>query len=161
VSYQVIDGARVPVESRYALGGANSYGFEVGTGYDPARPLVIDPALDYSTFLGGSGRSYGYGIAVGPGGEAYVTGTLRSADFPTTPGAFEGSADAFVTKLSAGGSALIYSTFLGGREEHDVGWGIALGQGPASTWLAGPPLRTFPPPEEPTTGPSATASTRS
>jgi hypothetical protein len=129
VSYQVIDGERVPVESRFALDGASGYGFEAGAGYDPARPLVIDPALDYSTFLGGLGRSFGYGIAVGPRGEAYVTGTLRSANFPTTPGAFdstfEGSAEAFVTKLDASGSSLAYSTLLGGRAD-DRGNGIAV-----------------------------------
>jgi hypothetical protein len=129
VSYQVIDGERVPVESRFALDGASGYGFEVGEGYDPARPLVIDPALDYSTLLGGSGRSYGYGVAVGPGGEAYVTGTVRSVDFPTTPGAFdstlEGSADVFVTKLDADGSSLAYSTLLGGGTD-DRGHGIAV-----------------------------------
>jgi hypothetical protein len=139
VSYQVIDGERVPVESRFALDGASGYGFEVGAGYDPAHPLVIDPALDYSTFLGGSGRSYGYGIAVGPGGEAYVTGTLRSVNFPTTPGAFdatfEGSAEAFVTKLDASGSSLEYSTLLGGRAD-DRGNGIAVDPGGAA-YVAG------------------------
>jgi hypothetical protein len=51
VSYQLIGGERVPVESRYVLKGDGSYGFAVGA-YDPRHPLVIDPGLDYSTFLG-------------------------------------------------------------------------------------------------------------
>jgi hypothetical protein len=104
VSYQRIEGERVPVESRYKLlereGG---YGFWVGA-YDLRYPLVIDPGLDYSTFLGGTSGDSGHGIAVRDGG-AYVTGGTLSADFPT-PAAFDttmdGFQDAFVTKLPTG-----------------------------------------------------------
>src|SRR3989442_783710 len=76
-------------------------------------------ALVYSTFLGGSGYDQGYGIAVDAPGNAYVTGFTASTDFPTTTGAVDttfngGSGDAFVTKLNPTGSALVYSTFLGG-----------------------------------------------
>jgi hypothetical protein len=92
-------------------------------------------ALVYSTFLGGSDSDAGLGIAVGTRDRAYVTGETRSADFPTTPGAFDrtlgGSNDAFVTKLKASGSALVYSTFLGGSNL-DLGFGIAVdGEGRA------------------------------
>src|SRR5215208_6360388 len=123
VSYQRIGGERVPVESRYVLkGDGGGYGFAVGA-YDPSYPLVIDPGLDYSTFLGGTGFDQGFGIAVRDG-RAYVTGDTDSADFPTTTGAFDtthnGDHDAFVTKLNALGSALVYSTFLGGTN-FDVG----------------------------------------
>jgi hypothetical protein len=80
---------------------------------------VIDPGLDYSTFLGGAGSDFGEGIAVRDG-RAYVTGTTTSANFPSTPGAFDrrlnGDQDAFVTKLKASGSALVYSTFVGGGD---------------------------------------------
>src|SRR5215208_6961727 len=117
VSYQLIGGERVAVESRYRLTGDGGYGFAVGT-YDPRYPLVIDPGLDYSTFLGGTDVDGGEGIAVDGRGRAYVTGDTRSADLPTTPGAFDtsfdGLSDTFVTKLNAAGSALAYSTFLGG-----------------------------------------------
>jgi hypothetical protein len=131
MSYQRIGGERVAVESRYKLlkdeGGG--YGFAVGA-YDPRYPLIIDPALDYSTFLGGTGSDAGAGIAVDRRGSAYVTGFTNSADlpdtpgaFPTTPGAFDrtldGNSDAFVTKLNASGSALVYSTFLGGTGADD------------------------------------------
>jgi hypothetical protein len=105
VSYQLIGGERVGVESRYKLlkgEGGGGYGFAVGA-YDPRYPLIIDPALDYSTFLGGTGNDTGDGIAVDASGSAYVTGDTFSGDFPTTTGAFDtalgGSSDAFVTKL--------------------------------------------------------------
>jgi hypothetical protein len=86
-------------------------------------------ALAYSTFLGGTGTDEGHGIAVDGEGRAYVTGTTESANYPTTPGAFDrtfnGFRDAFVTKLNASGSALAYSTFLGGTDL-DEGAGIAV-----------------------------------
>src|SRR5215218_4085234 len=118
VSYQRIGGERVPVESRYTLkGDGGGYGFAVGA-YNPRYPLIIDPGLDYSTFLGGTNEDEGLGIAVDADGRAYVTGPTQSTDFPTTTGAFDrtfdGINDAFVTKLNAAGSRLAYSTFLGG-----------------------------------------------
>jgi beta-propeller repeat-containing protein len=127
VSYQRIGGERVPVQSRYKLTGDGGYGFAVGA-YDPRYPLVIDPELDYSTFLGGAAFDEGSDIAV-RFGRAYVTGETSSTDYPTTPGAFDrtpnGFSDAFVTKLNASGSALAYSTFLGGTGD-DFGEGIAV-----------------------------------
>jgi hypothetical protein len=88
-------------------------------------------ALDYSTLLGGTDFEEGLGIAVGERGRAYVTGRTESADYPTTPGAFDtslsGSPNAFVTKLNARGSALVYSTFLGGTNQ-DYGQDIAVGE---------------------------------
>ena len=126
VSYQRIGGERVPVQSRYVLKGDGGYGFAVGA-YDPRYPLVIDPGLDYSTFLGGMDGDGGNDIAVQEG-RAYITGFTQSADFPTTPGTFDtafNQQDAFVTKLNASGSALAYSTFLGGTDG-DNGFGIAV-----------------------------------
>jgi Beta-propeller repeat len=129
VSYQRIGGERVPVESRYRLRGDGGYGFAVGS-HDPRYPLIIDPGLAYSTFLGRTGDSVVSGdIAVDGRGRAYVTGWTNSADYPTTPGAFDrtlnGGGDAFVTKLNASGSALAYSTFLGGTGD-DSGSDIAV-----------------------------------
>jgi beta-propeller repeat-containing protein len=99
------------VESRYKLlegEGEGGYGFAVGS-YDPRYPLIIDPGLDYSTFLGGTDDDEGFDIAVDTRGRAYVTGTTISRDFPTTPGAFDTTfnggfrgQDAFVTKLPTG-----------------------------------------------------------
>src|SRR5439155_3430522 len=126
VSYQLIGGRRVPVESRYLLDGRLSYGFAAGA-YDARYPLVIDPGLAYSTYLGGSGFDRGQGIAVDGAGNAYVTGLTASTDFPTTVGAFDTSAngggDAFVTKLNPLGTGLLYSTYLGGSGG-DEGLGI-------------------------------------
>ena len=129
VSYQPIGGERVPVESRYKVQKGGGYGFAVGA-YDPRYPLVIDPGLDYSTFLGGTDGDRGLDIAVDSSGRAYVTGQTASTDYPTTPGAFDRTFngldfDAFVTKLNASGSALAYSTFLGGTDTED-GFGIAV-----------------------------------
>jgi hypothetical protein len=133
VSYQRIGGERVPVKSRYVLKGDGGYGFWVGA-YDPRYPLVIDPGLDYSTFLGGTDGDSGSAIAV-RGDNAYVTGSASSANYPTTRGAFDrtfngGDFDAFVTKLNASGSALAYSTFLGGAGL-DQGEDIAVQAGRA------------------------------
>ena len=86
--------------------------------YDLRRPLFIDP-LVYSTYLGGSGADYGYGIAVDSSGNAYVTGYTASTNFPTMnplQPSYGGSGDAFVAKINPAGSALVYSTYLGGSE---------------------------------------------
>jgi len=85
-----------------------------------AKLNATGSALVYSTYLGGSGNEEGSSIAVDSVGSAYVTGATSSTDFPTTAGAFQmtfggGSGDAFVTKLNAAGSALLYSTYLGGN----------------------------------------------
>jgi hypothetical protein len=120
------------VEGKYTVKG-NHITFDVAN-YDKTRPLVIDPVLAYSTYLGGSGNDGAFAIAVDTSGNAYVTGFTDSSDFPTTPGAlqttFGGVTDAFVSKLNAAGSALVYSTYLGGSGKEmgfgDVGYGIAV-----------------------------------
>jgi len=86
-------------------------------------------SLAYSTYLGGSDTDYGYaGIAVDKKGSAYVTGQTRSTDFPTKnpiQGTIGGSTDTYVAKINPQGSALVYSTYLGGSDS-DFGWGIAV-----------------------------------
>src|SRR5262249_48668914 len=97
--------------------------------YDTARPLVIDPVLVYSTYLGGSSFEFGGGIAVDSAGNAYITGRTASTNFPTAnplQQTFGGGADdTFVSTLNATGSALLYSTYLGGSA-FDRGIGIAV-----------------------------------
>ncbi len=110
------------------LKGDNRVGFELAK-FDRRRPLVIDPVLSYSTYLGGSGTDAAYGIAVDPSGNAYVAGLTFSTNFPTS-NAFQssyggGTYDGFVTKLSADGSTLLYSTYLGGSGE-DIAYAIAV-----------------------------------
>jgi hypothetical protein len=129
------------VDGRYILRDRHEIGF-VAASYDRNKPLVIDPVLTYSTFLGGSSFDAGTGIAVDSSGNAYVTGGTISADFPTTPGAdqtaYGGTAphcggnaapyicgDVFVTKMNPTGTALVYSTFLGGSDA-DFGLQIAV-----------------------------------
>src|SRR3989338_2936540 len=117
VLYQDVDGRRRPVEGRYALKRRGRVGFEVGE-YDRGRPLVIDPALIYSTYLGGSGSDYAKGIAVDSTGSAYVTGQTNSTNFPLSnarqPGYGGGTNDVFIVKLDPAGTSLVYSTYLGG-----------------------------------------------
>ncbi len=89
-------------------------------------------ALVYATFVGGGYDDDSRGIAINRQGEAYITGQTPSADFPTTPGAFDTTFnasygyDAFVTELNASGSALAYGTFLGGDEVTNSGQSIAV-----------------------------------
>jgi hypothetical protein len=94
-----------------------------------ARLSADGSALVYSTYLGGSGDDFGNGIAVDPTtGDALVTGQTLSTDFPTANAlqpTNHGAANAFVTRLNADGSALVYSTYLGGGGS-DFGTGIAV-----------------------------------
>jgi len=133
VSYQEVDGTRIPVESSFVLDGAR-YGFRVGA-HSPDRPLVIDPGIVYSTLLGGSSVDQGRGVAVDGSGSAVVAGLTASTNFPTSPGAFDttlGSGqDAFVTKLDPTGSSPVFSTYLGGTSGGtgtgaDAGFAVAL-----------------------------------
>jgi len=133
--YQEINGERLEVSGRYVLVDAFTYAFELTGWYDPSRPLVIDPDLVWSTFLGGRNHDQGYAITVDASGNAYVTGYTGSIDFPTTPGAFDrtynfenyfyGQYDVFVAKLDPEGAVLVYSTFLGGTS-YDYGYAIAV-----------------------------------
>ena len=131
VAYQKAEGGKQLVPVRYLLKGKNQVEFRLAS-YDPRQPLVIDPVLGYSTYLGGTSIDAGNGIAVAPDGSAFITGGTFSTYFPTANplqpdagGPNDFSQDAFVSKISADGSTLVYSTFLGGSSQ-DVGNGIAV-----------------------------------
>jgi len=118
VIYQTIDGTRREVAGRYVLRGKQRIGFQVAA-YDKSRPLVIDPVLLYSTYVGGSPSEDVWAIAVDNAGNAYVAGSTMSTSFPTSSTAFQpisngGGFDAYVAKLDASGSSLVYATYLGG-----------------------------------------------
>ena len=116
--YQSRNGRRESVDGGFTLLAKNEAGFHVGA-YDPNTPLVIDPTLDWSTYLGGTGRDLPFGIAVSQTtGNVYVCGSTGSDDFPTTSNAYQsslaGGYDAFVSEFSSDGTTLLYSTYLGG-----------------------------------------------
>lgn len=140
--YQNKDGARQPVKGRYKLTGSHEVGFEVDS-YDTTKPLVIDPVLDYSTYLGGNGHDGTWGVAVDSAGDAYVIGHSISPNFPVTnalqPVIAGTNYNAIVAKLNPTGTALIYSTFLGGTGNEDVEfpYGIAV-DGGGNCYVAGP-----------------------
>jgi uncharacterized repeat protein (TIGR01451 family) len=116
VIYQNINGGRHEIDGGYKLLANREVGFEVGE-YDQTKPLVIDPTLVYSTYLGGSGDDSGSSIALDASGNVYVTGTTASINFPTRTPAFstnKGLSDIFVTKIDAAGANIIYSTYIGG-----------------------------------------------
>jgi len=156
VGYQEINGDRVYVAMRYLLeeqsvikpgpSGEEAvtksyvYGFDVGA-YDRTKPLVLDPAvLVYCGYVGGSDNDYGAGIAVDGSGNVYVTGYTNStqATFPVIGGpdlTYNGGEDAFVAKVNASGTALVYCGYIGGSE-WDWAYGIAV-DGSGNTYVTG------------------------
>jgi fibronectin type 3 domain-containing protein len=141
VIYQdAADGKRKDIAGRYVLDSKRGEVSFALAKYDHSRRLVIDPALLYSTFLGGSIDDVGDAIAVDGSGNAYVAGATSSPDFPVVnpfQNAFAGGPthDAFVAKLNASGSGLIYSTYIGGGAE-DRAFGIAI-DGAGNAYIAG------------------------
>jgi len=114
--YQEAHGARHDISGHYVIKNKKEVGFRVPS-YDRGRKLIIDPVLSYSSYLGGNSIDIGLGIAVDVAGNAYVTGYTFSTDFPTVKAiqpTNHGTSNAFLTKMNADGSALIYSTYLGG-----------------------------------------------
>jgi len=145
VAYQEIDGQRVDVPVEYALNPFDPlpvysraesddsalYTFHLGP-YDRSHPLVIDPVvLVYCGYIGGSGSDSGERIAVDEAGNAYAVGYTASSEaleFPVTVGpdlTHNGSSDAFVAKINAAGTELVYAGYIGGSGE-DYGSGIAV-----------------------------------
>jgi hypothetical protein len=126
--YQDINGARMQVASSYILQGATEVGFALGV-YDTSKPLVIDPVVLLSTYLGGLNNDSANSLAVDSQGNTYLTGITSSTNFPSQNGlqtAYGGGAsDVFVSKINAAGTALVYSTYLGGNGA-DWGTGIAV-----------------------------------
>jgi hypothetical protein len=126
--YQSIGGHRRIVSGGYVVRRNRQVTFKLGV-YDKRQPIVIDPLLTYSSYLGGTGGDEGVGIAVDAAGAAWITGNADSADFPVTADAMQpatfGNGDIFITKVSPDGTALIYSTYAGGSGV-DQATGIAL-----------------------------------
>lgn len=143
VIHQDVGGTRRLVDGGFRLLGTGVVGVWVGD-HDATLPLVIDPVLEYSTYLGGGGFDWGADVAVDDTGATYVTGTTASVGFPATPiladpdpGLQDTSgSDAYVMKLSADGSTAVYTTYLGGAGE-DYGNGIDVHPGAGTVLVTG------------------------
>jgi RHS repeat-associated protein len=131
VLYQLAaDGSRQPVTGAFQLLPDGSVGFTVGA-YDPTLPLVVDPTMAFSSFLGGSSGDAAFATAVDGNGRLFLTGSTASTNFPTVSpfiATLQGTVNTFVSKFNATGSALAFSTYLGasGSGTDDRGTGIAV-----------------------------------
>jgi uncharacterized repeat protein (TIGR01451 family) len=156
--YQKRDKEEQAVAGRFLMLAPNQVGFEIGA-YDRSRELIIDPALSYSSYLGGTGNEGCFAftgvatsgcpaIAVDPGLNMYVTGPTSSTDFPPQPGVLKslvGTANLFVSKFDPTGKTLLFSTYLGG-DGTDTSAGIAVDSG-FNVYVAGTTSSTnFPTP---------------
>ena len=128
VVYQETPAGRRVIEAKYSLTGPQQIAFQVER-YDRSRPLVVDPVLDYASYLGGNGSEAAMAVALDAAGNVYLTGNAGlSPGFPIVnplPNS-SGWSGAFVSKLSPGGSALLYSTYLGDRAGRTSAGGIAV-----------------------------------
>jgi len=135
--FQQVNGIKETLAGRYILKDGNRVAFQIST-WDRSKAVVIDPAIQFSTYLGGSGDESPFGgyMDLDRFGSVYVVGCTTSTDFPTTPDSLQSTfaggtvggpfgGDAFVTKLNPQGSAVVYSTYLGGNGD-DCGLGIAV-----------------------------------
>ena len=116
IVYQLSNGRRTSVPGRFVRLTRDEVGLRIGP-YNHRKPLVIDPVLSYSTYIGGSGADWGEGVAVDSAGNAYITGDTTSLDFPALNGySASGNANGvcFISKLDPTGKTLLFSTYLGG-----------------------------------------------
>ena len=133
VVYQEFGGVRREIVGGLVLRDHRRVSFDIAA-YDATKPLVIDPVLAYSTYLGGTGSDVIDFIAVDSSGSAYVSGRTTSTDFPATDAAFQtnknsqdaDAQDAFVAKLNPEGTALVYATYLGGSLNTDQTAGLTV-----------------------------------
>lgn len=136
--YQEVEGRRKNVRGSYKLLHNREIAFQVED-YDRKRTLVIDPTISYFALLGGgTSYNYGYGIAVDSLGNAYVAGCTYASDFPLANAAYPqygGNLDGFVSEINAAGTALVYSTYIGGSGM-DEPMGIAV-DSTGAAWVTG------------------------
>lgn len=131
VAYQEKAGARIPVTADFKKLGDGTIGFQVGS-YDQALPLVIDPVLVYSTYVGGGASDFGRGITVDAAGNAYVVGDSFSSDFLFR--ASTTNSDVFIGILASNGLLLTYG-FFGGLK-NDTATGLTV-DGSGNVYLCG------------------------
>ena len=132
--YQMDGNKQLVVAGQYRLINDHTFGFEINSNYRRDLPLIIDPVLDYSTYVGGTANDFGRGIAISSAGHAYITGFTASADFPVAGTSLDSTYngggtlgyDGFITKMSIGGDTIYYSTYFGGATGEDRPVAIAL-----------------------------------
>src|SRR4051812_19991134 len=147
-AYQLRNGVKQPIEARYALLDGESFGFVLGP-HDAKLPTVIDPVLEWSTLVGGTGRPDAVNaIAADRFGNVYIAGATNIG-YPVTPGAYDQGAgtdsftqEGFVTKIKPDGSGLVWATYIGGSS-HDQVTGIAVNSY-GNVYLAGTTSGSFP-----------------
>lgn len=126
--YQIVGDVRHNIPAHYTRLGSNLFGFDVKN-YDASRALIVDPVLDYSTYLGGAREDYPYGVGVDSSGNIYIAGQTNSPGLAST-GAYQstlasGDTNAFVMKLDPSGMRRIYTTYLGGPRD-DIPYSLAV-----------------------------------
>jgi hypothetical protein len=145
VAYQTAANGRTPVDAAFVLGQDGSVGFHLGA-YDRKRSLVIDPVFVFSTYLGGIGVDQVAAVTTDASGNIYLAGNTSSPDFPTanplqpylggcSPDV--GCMNTFVTKLNPSGTALLYSTYLGGASQYGGGGSSIVVDGNGNAIVAG------------------------
>jgi hypothetical protein len=148
--YQQRGNERQEISGAFVLLDEQQFGFTAGD-YDPRLPLVIDPVLEYGTYLGGNGSDFAYDATADSAGNLYITGSTNSTNFPLMNPAqdFGGGGiscprdaapyrlcyDVFVTKLNPAGNTILYSTYIGLPGE-DEGYAIAV-DGSGNAFVAG------------------------
>ncbi len=134
-AYQEINGSKVQVPCAFRLN-ENKVSFEIKRTYDRSLPLVIDPVLIFSTYTGSFADNFGFTATYDNAGHLYAGGIVFDIGYPTTAGAYDpsyngtgfGSVDISITKFTPDGTALIYSTYLGGAESENPSSIIASNQ---------------------------------
>lgn len=125
--YQQSEAERKEVPGHFVISDHKEVSFKIDN-YDSTKPLVIDPVLVYSTYLGGNSDEASLSVAIDGQGNTYVTGWTQSTDFPTSSPVSptnSGASDIVITKLNPAGTGIVYSTYIGGAA-NDVGEAIAV-----------------------------------
>jgi hypothetical protein len=132
-AYQATENGRTLIDAGFVVAQDGAIGFRLGA-YNPTRSLVIDPVFVFSTYLGGTGVDTAAAVTTDASGNIYLTGYTSSTDFPTEHplqphlggcDPYAGCLNVFITKLNPSGTALIYSTYLGGSAQ-DSGSSIVV-----------------------------------
>ena len=138
-AYQDISGSQKQIDCKFVDKGNGIISFDI-TGYDPSKPIVIDPTVVFITYFGRNNTDYVFSTFIDPSGQAVQTGYTYSTNLPTTTGAFQGSIQStpcgYVVKMNSAGNGLIFCTYLGGNNSTYPYGGCSSDQN-GNTYLAG------------------------